>query len=145
MRVAGGTIFFWESDNPNKTFPVIWLDLWKIFCFRSNLFRRKMFDYNRPAPILLKPGPQRQALICSIYQLQHRKLYSITVLYTYLSNSNVKADVWVNYSESYSTVGERTVALKIIACCSITQTPTGQSKVWWWHARKMVVIYFKRI
>ena len=26
------------------------------------------------------------------------------VLYTYLSNSNVKADVWVNYSESYRTV-----------------------------------------
>ena len=24
------------------------------------------------------------------------------------------------------TVGEGTVALKIIACCSITQTPTGQ-------------------
>ena len=44
-----------------------------------------------------------------------------------------------------STVGERTVALKIIARCSITQTPAGQSKVWWWHARKMVVIYFKRI
>ena len=33
------------------------------------------------------------------------------------------------------TVGERTVALKSIARCSITQTPTGQSKVWWWHAR----------
>ena len=39
------TIFYWESDNPNKTFPVICLDLWKILCFRSNLFRRKMFDY----------------------------------------------------------------------------------------------------
>ena len=26
----------------------------------------------------------------------------------------------------FITVGERTVALKIIACCSITQTPTGQ-------------------
>ena len=25
-----------------------------------------------------------------------------------------------------STVGEQTVALKIIACCSVTQTPTGQ-------------------
>ena len=45
----------------------------------------------------------------------------------------------------FITVGDRTVALKIIAHCSITQTPTGQSKVWWWHARKMVVIYFKRI
>ena len=33
----------------------------------------------------------------------------------------------------------------IIARCSITQTPTGQSKVWWWHDRKMVVIYSKRI
>ena len=43
------------------------------------------------------------------------------------------------------TVGECTVALKIILPCSITQTPTGQSKVWWWHALKMVVIYFKRI
>ena len=43
------------------------------------------------------------------------------------------------------TVGERTVALTMIACCSITQTPTGQSKVWRWHARKMDVIYFKRI
>ena len=30
----------------------------------------------------------------------------------------------------FTTVGERTVALKIIARCSITQTPTGQSKVW---------------
>ena len=38
------------------------------------------------------------------------------------------------------TVGDRTVALNIIARCSITQTPTGQSKVWWLHARKMVVI-----
>ena len=46
---------------------------------------------------------------------------------------------------AFSTAGERTVALKIIARCSITQTPTGQSKVWWWHARKMVVIYSKRI
>ena len=45
----------------------------------------------------------------------------------------------------FITVGERTVALKIIARCSITQTPTGQSKVWRWHAWKMVVIYFKRI
>ena len=45
----------------------------------------------------------------------------------------------------FVTVGERTVALKIIARCSITQTPTGQSKVRWWHARKMVVIYSKRI
>ena len=43
------------------------------------------------------------------------------------------------------TVGERTVALKIIARCSITQAPTGKSKVWWWHVRKMIVIYFKRI
>ena len=63
VRVGGGTIFFWKSDNPNKTFPLICLDLWKILCFRSNLFRRKMFDYNRPAPILLKPVPQRQALL----------------------------------------------------------------------------------
>ena len=45
---------------------------------------------------------------------------------------------------AFITVGERTVALKIIARGSITQTPTGQSKVWWWHARKMVMIYFKR-
>ena len=45
VRVGGGTIFYWESDNPNKIFPVICLDLWKILCFRSNLFRRKMFDY----------------------------------------------------------------------------------------------------
>ena len=30
----------------------------------------------------------------------------------------------------YITVGERTVALKIIARCSISQTPTEQSKVW---------------
>ena len=43
------------------------------------------------------------------------------------------------------TVGDRTVALNIIAHCSITQTPTGQSQVWWLHARKMVVIYSKRI
>ena len=43
------------------------------------------------------------------------------------------------------TVGDRKVALNIIARCSITQTPTGQSKVWWLHARKMVVIYLKRI
>ena len=33
------------------------------------------------------------------------------------------------------TVGERTVAIKIIARCSITQAPTGQSKVWWWHGK----------
>ena len=45
VRVGGGTIFYWECDNPNKTFPVICLDLWKILCFRSNLLRRKMFDY----------------------------------------------------------------------------------------------------
>ena len=31
--------------------------------FRSNLFRRKMFDYNRPAPISFKPVSQRQALL----------------------------------------------------------------------------------
>ena len=39
-----------------------------------------MFDYNRPAPILLKPVPQRQALLVvqPIYQLQHRKSYSMT-------------------------------------------------------------------
>ena len=70
VRVGGGTIFFWESDNSNKAFPVIWLDLWKILCFRSNLFRRKMFDYNRPAPNLLKPVPQRQALLVVQFYLQ---------------------------------------------------------------------------
>ena len=43
------------------------------------------------------------------------------------------------------TVGARTVALDIIARCAITQTPTRQSKVWWWHAQKMVVIFLKRI
>ena len=65
VRAGGETIFFWESDHPNKTFPVICqcLDLWKILCFRSNLFRRKMLDYNIPASILLKPVPQRQALL----------------------------------------------------------------------------------
>ena len=47
--------------------------------------------------------------------------------------------------KAYITVGERTVALKIIARCSITQTPTGQSRVWRRHARKMVLVYFKRI
>ena len=56
-------IFYWESANQNKTLSVIWLALWKIVCFRSGLFRRKMFDYNRPAPILLRPVPQRQALL----------------------------------------------------------------------------------
>ena len=61
--VGGGTIFCWESANQNKTFLVIWLGLWQILCFRSNLFRRKMFDHNRPAPILLKPVPQRQSLL----------------------------------------------------------------------------------
>ena len=50
-----------------------------------------------------------------------------------------------NTDNTFTTVGERTVALKIIARCSITQLPTGQLKVWWWHARKMVVIYSKRI
>ena len=43
------------------------------------------------------------------------------------------------------TVGKRRVALTMIPCCSITPTPTAQSKVWWWPARKMVVIYFKWI
>ena len=38
----------------------------------------------------------------------------------------------------------RGVVLTMIACCSITQTLTVQSKVWWWHARNMVVIYFKQ-
>ena len=33
-------------------------------------------------------------------------------------------------------VGELTVALQIIARCSLTQTPTEQSNVLWWHARK---------
>ena len=32
----------------------------------------------------------------------------------------------IHSSRPSVTVGERTVALKIIACCSITQTPTGQ-------------------
>ena len=63
VRAGGGTICYWESANQNKILPVIWLDLWKILCFRSNLFRDKMFDYNRPAPILLKSIPQRQALL----------------------------------------------------------------------------------
>ena len=31
----------------------------------------------------------------------------------------------------------------MIACCSITQNPSRQSKVWWWHVRKM--IYLMRI
>ena len=63
VHVGGGTIFHLESANQNIISPVIWLDLWKILCFRSNLLRRKMLDYNRPAPILLKPVPQRQALL----------------------------------------------------------------------------------
>ena len=49
------------------------------------------------------------------------------------------------YQGPWSQYGDRTVALNIIARCSITQTPTGQSKVWWLHARKMVVNYSKRI
>ena len=49
------------------------------------------------------------------------------------------------HDETKFTVGDRTVALNIIARCSITQTTTGQSKVWWLHARKMVVVYIKRI
>ena len=69
VRVGWGTIFYWESANQNKIFPVIWPDLWKILCFQSNLFRRKMFDYNRPAPILLKPVPQRQALLVVQFHL----------------------------------------------------------------------------
>ena len=51
----------------------------------------------------------------------------------------------IRLSYPNNTVGERTVTLKINARCSITQTLTGQSIVWWWHARKMVMIYFKRI
>ena len=82
VRVGGGTIFFWESDNPSETFPVIWLDLWKILCFRSNSFRRKMFDNNRTAPILLKPVPQRQASLVVQFYLSvttsYRKLYILT-------------------------------------------------------------------
>ena len=27
VRVGGGTIFYWESANQNKTFSVIWLGL----------------------------------------------------------------------------------------------------------------------
>ena len=64
------------------------------------------------------------------------KIIALTVLW------NAKhSDLMANYF----TVGDRTVALNIIARCSITQTPTGQSKVWWLHARKRVVICLKRI
>ena len=47
-----------------------------------------------------------------------------------------KKDGLSRYGDSHSlmtvlsTVGDRTVALNIIARCPITQTPTGQSKVW---------------
>ena len=37
---VGGTIFYWESDNPNKTFPVICLDLWK-YAFGPIYFNAK--------------------------------------------------------------------------------------------------------
>ena len=75
-----------------------------------------------------------------------------------LISAAVVGDLWPNrfttspwetehvvYWRNWITVEERTLALKIIARCSITQTPIGQSNVWWWHARKMVVIYSKRI
>ena len=42
-----------------------------------------------------------------------------------------------------NTVGDRTVVLNIIARCSITQTPTGQSNVWWWHARKIAPVTWR--
>ena len=63
------------------------------------------------------------------------------VLHVYTYNFVVGLSQWnIAYEYTYNTVGDRTVALNIIARCSITQTPTGQSKVWWLHARKMVVI-----
>ena len=42
---------------------------------------------------------------------------------------------------NFTTVWGRTLALIIIACCSITQTPTGQWKVWWWQNGRDLYIY----
>ena len=48
--------------------------------------------------------------------------------------ASIAGSVSVSFEYSFTgnnyTVGKRTVALKIIACCPITQTPTAQSKVW---------------
>ena len=63
----------------------------------------------------------------------------IMIIQCYMFDSSAFSNQQRNWS--WITVGDRTVALNIIARCSITQTPTGQSKVWWWHARKMVVIF----
>ena len=74
-----------------------------------------------------------------------RSLWCIT-FYLRSWTNHPSINIFRNNQIEYNiTVGERTVALKIIVRCSITQTLTGQSKVWWWHVRKMVVIYFKWI
>ena len=52
------------------------------------------------------------------------------------------------YQNSVTQLGTVLVQWRLTllhARSSITQAPTGQSKVWWLHARKMVVIYLKRI
>ena len=85
--------------------------------------------------------------ICFLYHLLifHNKKHNLNLLSstTIASLTHTRASFWRKQScfTMYwlRTVGERTVAFKIIACCSITQTPTGQSKVWWW----MVVNNFK--
>ena len=96
----------------------------------------------RPEPLFNIPrtayGPPKARIWKWIYSIHFGKGNSVKI-------THIPVDWRPAFAATKHTVGERTVALKIIARCSITQTPTGQSKVWWWHARKMIVIYFKRI
>ena len=96
----------------------------------------------KPIPIFQSHGVIRREVLVKSHHLLG-KVFTNSCLFCLSWKPPVLSDHIFNVC--LITVGERTVALKIIARCSITQTPTGQSKVWWWHARKMVVIYFKRI
>ena len=73
---------------------------------------------------------------CNVNQISQVSHYYINVFSSWLTHHGPLA----RYA-----IGKRKISFKMIACCSITQTPTRQSKVSWWHDRKMVVIYFKRM
>ena len=91
-------------------------------------------------PVTRKMFPFDDVIMC--FRVICKFCFGVTIMKISLS---YYSNIILNSLAGIFTVRGCTVALTMIACCSITQTPTGQPKDWRLHARKMLVIYLKRI
>ena len=78
-----------------------------MLCFRSNSLFRRNFLLQQTGTDFTQTDSSTPSIISGTFLVisyNIAKYIVQPVLYTYWSNSNVKADVWVNYSKSYITI-----------------------------------------